>query len=126
MTVPNPDEPDFTPTLDVHITFPVGSSDEERAAGAGMEVTFTSSYLTNTDRIAAMLRLAEQLISEEIRIAFNEGRTPLAPDLDDELQESLIALNARNAAMVWLATLPINTTTSAGGFSISDDPADDV
>lgn len=118
------DEPDFTPRFTLEITFPVGSSEEELIEGHGMNVMMTSSHLGQGDRIHALLRVAEALVADDVREAFAGRDTMLAPPIDDEVQDTLVALNARTAAIAILASMSL-TPQEAFGISIPDSPTNE-
>lgn len=118
------DEPDFTPRMNVEVTFPVGSSEEELLEGRGMNAMMTASHLTARDEIHALLRVAESIISDEIRETFAQRDTAFAPPIDDEVQDTLVALNARTAMIAILASLGI-TPQDTFGLSIPDSPTNE-
>lgn len=116
--VPHPDKPDYTPRISIEATFPVGVSDEDMAAGRGLSAWITTSGVTQDATITALLLIAEQQISEQIRAAFQQRDTSLVA-LDEELTESLIGLNARVSSVTWLSALPVGTPDSTG-FTLNE------
>lgn len=118
------DGPDFTPRMNVEITYPVGVTDEDMHECRGMNVVISSSYMTPDARVLALLRLAESMLGEGIRDAFRERALTDATPIDDEILEGLVALNVRTASMAMLATSSMDTP-EAFGMTISDEPANE-
>lgn len=102
------------PTFTMTVTYPEGSTDEDLAAGVGMEVMVTQEYLPRGAVTTALLRVSETILGDAVREQLKTAGGPLAPDLDDEVIEAMVSMNARLAVIDTLMAMPYGVPVPFG------------
>lgn len=113
------DQPDDAPSIVITTTYPEGSTPDEIIEGRGSATSVIGTSIPPFAVVTAALRAAEAGMAERVRDELESQRGPLTPAPDDEVLDTLVALNAR-LALVSLLTEMDHLPSNVGSFSIEE------
>jgi len=102
------DVPELRPNLNVAITFPEDSTEDQMLAGAGQDIVMSAEGMTQHIVILALLRAAESVLMGNVREGLEAKQGPLHAPPSPDVAEALVALNTRLAALGMLGDMPMS------------------